>query len=163
MAAPRLVGYVLCYLRKPAGLAFVILIIVCLWLIWSLAAEYAKHGQPAGAAAPAGETVAGAASAAVARDGPAGEAPQKVPLGWHFVEWPLDAAALAAWRGCPEPSGSPEQTGQHGSSERDGRTAIPVWLPATEPALEPTRYKTMGRIPPRGALAKLVRVHRPIW
>ena len=163
VAAPRLLGYFLWYLRKPAGLASAALIILCVWLMWSLAAEYAKRGQPTGAAAPARATVEGVVRAAAERDGPASEALQKVPLGWHFVEWPLDATALAAWTRRPAPSGSREQTGQRGPVETDGRSAIPVWVPVSRPALEPDRNKAMGRIPPRGALAKLVGVHRPIW
>ena len=60
-----------------------------------------------------------------------GAARHEPPMVWHFIEWPLDEDALAAWSGRPK--------------------------------MEPAHNEAMGRTPPRGALAKLVGVHRPIW
>jgi len=210
VAAPQMVGYWLWYLKKPTGLASVIMTIVCLWLIYSIAMAYAKRRQRTGAAAPASATVKGVAGATVEQGGRAGEALQKVPVGWHFVEWPFEAE-MDAGAAMPEPilvTPSASEPARHElaavwhavgqrAAGMDGAAAIPESIAVTQPApgparhkppvvwhfvewpleldadalaalssrpkMEPARNEAMGRTPPRGALAKLVGVHRPIW
>ena len=45
VAAPRMLGYWLVYLRNPAGMASVFLTVLCLWLIESITADLAKREQ----------------------------------------------------------------------------------------------------------------------
>ena len=51
VSAPRMVGYWLQYLKDPAGLASLFMLIVCFWLIYSITVELAKRQQRAPAAA----------------------------------------------------------------------------------------------------------------
>ena len=119
VAAPRLVGYLLWYLRKPAGLASVTLTILCVWLMWSLAAEYAKRGQRTGTQRRSRGYRGPGRRSSRARRSSARKAAQKPAVAWHFVEWPLDVAALAAWTRRPAPPGSPEQAEERGPAETD--------------------------------------------
>jgi signal peptidase len=50
VAAPRMLGYWLMYLKNPAGLASLFMTMVCLWLIYSTTAGYAKREQQTGGA-----------------------------------------------------------------------------------------------------------------
>ena len=107
VAAPQMVGYWLWYLKNPAGVASLIMAIVCLWLIYSITMAYAKRAQRTGAAAPSRGAVEGVGSAALQQGGQAGEALQKVPVGWHVVEWPphvtCGSAGIDAGAAVPEP------------------------------------------------------------
>jgi signal peptidase I len=151
VAAPRLVGYWLLYLKNPTGMASLIMTIVCLWLIYSLTTAYDKRAQQKSAAA-------------VKRGSRASEAPRKLPVEWRFVEWPLDADALAAWSGQPQPAGGSGLTVDSGSLGTSRETALPRWRAVTRPASEPARhYTAMGRMQPRRALAKPLGAYRPIW
>jgi len=46
VAAPRMLGYWLVYLKNPAGLASVFMTILCLWLIYSITMDCAKPKRP---------------------------------------------------------------------------------------------------------------------
>ena len=47
VAAPRMLGYWLQYLKNPAGLGSLFMLIVCFWLIYSTSAELAERQLPA--------------------------------------------------------------------------------------------------------------------
>jgi signal peptidase len=149
VAAPRMVGYWLWYLKSPIGMASFVVTIICLWLIYSLTTMYAKRAQQTRAAV-------------VEQGSRARDAAQKEPVVRRFVEWPLDADAPASWSNRPKPSGGPEQTAHHGSASTDGEAAIPESMALSQSALEPARNKVPDRIPPHAAYAKVPGAHRPI-
>ncbi|HEY2480310.1 MAG TPA: signal peptidase I [Solirubrobacterales bacterium] len=43
VAAPKHLGYLLTYLRYPAGAASILLGLLCLWQVWALAGEYSEE------------------------------------------------------------------------------------------------------------------------
>jgi signal peptidase len=57
VAAPRMLGYWLQYLKDPAGLASLLMLIVCFWLIYSITVAIAQRSQlPQLVPAPAAES-----------------------------------------------------------------------------------------------------------
>ena len=86
-----------------------------------MAVAYAKRGQRIGTAAAVHGAVEGLAGAALEQGGRASEALQKVPVGWHFVEWPLEAE-MDAGAAMPEPIASTACCGT-GSPRARGRVA----------------------------------------
>jgi signal peptidase len=77
VAAPRMLGYWLMYLKNPAGLASLLLTMICLWLIYSTSTEYSNRQQAEAVQPPTSSDV------------PTGQAVDIGPLGtaWELAAW----------------------------------------------------------------------------
>jgi signal peptidase len=59
VAAPRMLGYWLVYFKSPLGLGSLVLALVCLWLVHSIASDFAEPAQARDEIASAGRRAGG--------------------------------------------------------------------------------------------------------